>query len=351
MPSIEILSSGRIDERESAFPQAVQLPNGDILCSFNVGGGAHTTGGSDWARSLDKGETWTVEGTILPKEGTATNALKLSISSNGRTIYAYGPRNHRREGQRFGEGHNEPILCKSEDNGKTWSKPVVVSLPGDRFEISHGVLPLHSGRILAPAATLESEKTLGKQVLLGISDNNGDTWEKPSVAFEDSNGVHGYFEQKFEEIRPGLIIGTCWTHIMEGVVDVEDHFVLSRDNGLTWSEPKSTGVMGQTMTTLSLGKDRLLVMYNRRYGQQGIVMLLVTFTEDGWTVHHEGMMYDPSSARNRPQGLETGVDEFAGFEFGFPTAIHLNDNTILATNWSKENGKFGVRWTKLRVIW
>ena len=34
MPSIEIIDSGRIDERESAFPQAVQLPNGDILCSF-----------------------------------------------------------------------------------------------------------------------------------------------------------------------------------------------------------------------------------------------------------------------------------------------------------------------------
>ena len=65
MPSIEILDSGRIDERESAFPQAVQLPNGDILCSFNVGSGAHVTGGTDWARSTDGGRTWNVEGTIL----------------------------------------------------------------------------------------------------------------------------------------------------------------------------------------------------------------------------------------------------------------------------------------------
>ena len=38
MPSIQILNTGRLDERESAFPQAVQLPNGDILCSFGVGG-------------------------------------------------------------------------------------------------------------------------------------------------------------------------------------------------------------------------------------------------------------------------------------------------------------------------
>ena len=69
MPSIEILDSGRIDERESAFPQAVQLPNGDILCSFNVGGGAHVTGGTDWARSTDGGRTWNVEGDDPPARG------------------------------------------------------------------------------------------------------------------------------------------------------------------------------------------------------------------------------------------------------------------------------------------
>ena len=36
MPNIDILGSGRIDNRDSAFPQAVQLPDGDILCSFSV---------------------------------------------------------------------------------------------------------------------------------------------------------------------------------------------------------------------------------------------------------------------------------------------------------------------------
>ena len=68
MPSIEIVDSGRIDEQESAFPQAVQLPNGDILCSFNVGGGAHVTGGTDWARSTDGGRTWNVRGHSRPQD-------------------------------------------------------------------------------------------------------------------------------------------------------------------------------------------------------------------------------------------------------------------------------------------
>ena len=85
MPSIEILDTGWIDRRDSAFPQAVQLPNGDILCSFNVGGGPNVHGGTDWARSTDGGVTWRLEGTILPltTNPDATSALKLSGSADG----------------------------------------------------------------------------------------------------------------------------------------------------------------------------------------------------------------------------------------------------------------------------
>lgn len=352
MPSIEILGSGRIDERESAFPQAVQLPNGDVLCSFNVGGGASATGGTDWVRSTNGGQTWEVEGTILPRVGNATNALKLSISANGKTIYAYGARSYREEGRKFGEGRNEPVLCKSTDGGHTWSEPTVVPMMGHALlEISHGILPLKSGRLLAPGATLETQDTLGRQVIAAVSDDNGETWDRHAVVFEDPNGRDGYFEQKLAEVESGLLISTCWTTVMDGVVDKDDSFSISRDDGLTWSHPLSTGTMGQTMTPIPLGGDRLLVLYNRRYGRQGIVMNLATFTDDSWTVQFEGLMYDPGSTRDRPTDVETGVDEFSGFEFGFPTAIRLQDGTYLATNWSRENGKFGVRWTKLRIDW
>ena len=64
--SLQKVMTGRIDERESAFPQAVQLPDGDILCSFSVGGGQYVHGGTDWARSTDGGCTWHVEGQLLP---------------------------------------------------------------------------------------------------------------------------------------------------------------------------------------------------------------------------------------------------------------------------------------------
>lgn len=356
MAAIEIIDRGWIDRRDSSFPQAIQLPNGDILCSFNVGDSGFATGGSDWARSTDGGATWTVEGTILPM-GTdpfSSSLLKLSGSPDGNVIYAYGSRSYRRPDERFEDGaHTEPVLCRSMDGGRTWSDPEVIPVPVDcPLEISHGLLPLSSGRLLCPAATLPSKDRLGEQVIVTISDNGGHSWPQHAVVFQDPQGRFGYFEQKFAEIAPGRLMAVCWTVTLKDLEDQPNSFTISDDGGSTWGLALSTGIYGQTMTPIPLGGDRLLVLYNRRYGEQAIVAALVTFSDQDWTVHLEDILYDAGGDHKRPEaGLDTSLDELHEFAFGFPTAIRLKDNTFLATHWCKEEGRFGIRWTKLRLDW
>jgi hypothetical protein len=354
MPAIEILGSGRIDERESAFPQAVQLPDGDLLCSFSVGGAAHVNGGTDWARSTDGGRTWSLEGTILPLDSDTgqANFLKLTLSPDGKTIYAYGAVCDSDISIGFGHRPTRAILCRSEDGGRSWSEPSAVPMPFDcPLEISHGALALSSGRLLAPAATLPKKDRLGEEVCVAVSDDGGQTWPEHRVVLKDPAGKVGFFEQKLAEIATGRLMVTAWTVTFGEYADQPDSFAISNNNGDTWGPWRSTGIRGQTMTPIPLDSDRLLVLYNRRYGQQAVMMCLVTFTEQAWTVHYEGMMYDGKAQHERTAEVESGIDELDAFAFGFPTAIRLQDGTLLATHWSVEDGKCGIRWTKLRVDW
>ena len=125
----------------------------------------------------------------------------------------------------------------------------------------------------------------------------------------------------------------------------------SHNDGETWEPYHSTGIRGQTLSVLPLGNDRLLVLYNRRYGRQGIVMALVKFTETEWTVVEEDLLYDACGFRDVPDSGASGVDELASFQFGFPTAIRLNDGNFLVTHWCVEQGVCGIRWTRLAVTW
>ncbi len=354
MPTLEILDTTRIDERDSAFPQAVQLPDGDVLCSFSVGGGANVTGGTDWARSTDGGLTWTHEGTILPHDPRTNlaNFLKLSLARDGGTVYAYGATIDDDLTDPFGHRDADAVLCRSIDAGRTWSPPTPVPMPLDcPLEVSYAALTLQSGRLLAPAGTLPHPDRLGEHVFVAISDDGGVTWPQHSVPFHDESGKLGFFEHKFAQLPSGRVLATAWTVTLGDYRDQPNSFVLSDDDGLTWGPVHSTGIHGQTMTPLPLGDDRLLVLYNRRHGDQAIVACLVTFNEQSWQVRHEAILYDAHARYRRPEDVETGIDELDSFAFGFPTAVPLQDGNVLATHWCVEDGVCGIRATRLRIDW
>jgi hypothetical protein len=384
MPAIQILNTGRLDERESAFPQAVQLPNGDILCSFSVGGGQFVHGGTDWVRSTDGGLTWRLEGQLLPptSDPPSANFLKLSLSPDGKTIYAYGTRYWGSIDDKFGERRGEALFCVSIDNGRSWSSPQVIPMPDVPLEVSHSILSLTSGcnsvgwdsvptadrgsatqsgrspnlrsasgRLLAPTGLLVSKERLGEEVIVAISDDGGRTWPTYRTVFKDPAGKFGFWEQKLVEITPNEVLAVAWTITLGDYHDQPDSFAISRDGGWTWGPFQSTGIRGQTMTPLPLGGDRLLVLYNRRYGSQGIVAVLATFTDTAWSVHYEQLFYDARAFRDGPSTGATGVDELASFQFGFPTSIRLRDGTFLSTHWCVEQGVCGIRWTKFSIEW
>ena len=152
MPGIEVLDSGHVDRSDSAFPTVVMLDDGDLVCAYSVGGGAHVSGGTHCSRSSDGGRTWSCQGTVLEptKNPLTTNHLRLSRTANG-TILAYGQRDQKdQSGKRSRYLPCDPVLCRSSDGGRTWSAPQVIPfrIPGP-YEISNSIVVASDGAWLA----------------------------------------------------------------------------------------------------------------------------------------------------------------------------------------------------------
>lgn len=349
-PSIEIIAAGRIDDADSAFPKAIALPDGTLLCSYSNAGGAAATGGTGVSRSTDGGHTWSREADILPVrlDPPESNFLKLSRTADGRTVYAYGSASSDLEGLVFGVRPARALLCTSVDGGQTWSAPVDVPMPTRMLEISDAALVTRSGRLLAPAATID-EGRLGERVVAAISDDGGRTWPRHATVLQDPDGRLGFLEQKLTDLGDGRLLATAWTVEMDGLVDQPNHYATSTDEGLTWTAPRPIGTWGQTISATSLGGDRVLVLYNRRYGRQGVVGAVATITDRDWPIQVEVLVHDAAAERERVPGADA-IEEMLTFAFGFPTAVRLPDGDLLATWWaSLDGGPTGISWARLRI--
>jgi hypothetical protein len=137
-----------------------------VMSDIRPDGSMHPEGENHqlW-RSFDRGRSWKVAGTIprvswwpfLPKE--TTRRSHLMAFPNGAWVAAY-----RHDGP-FASGGGPLIITKSTDEGKTWSKPRAIRLPG--------VNPL--GVMLANGIGVFSYQRPGV-FLTFCADGNGDTW-------------------------------------------------------------------------------------------------------------------------------------------------------------------------------
>lgn len=342
---------------DAAFPTLVNLGNGELICGYTAKGkGPDALGGTDWSRSVDGGKTWVYEGTILPRRENPVqvNSLRLSLMSDG-SIVAYGGRDQLKgngESRSFGEDEkNEPVFCQSVNRGKNWSEASVIPTGLSRkFEISNPLVDAGNGIWLAPAATLPDSKRLGERVVVFISTDRGRTWPEYSTVFYDKEKKKGFFEQKIISLGKGRLLAAAWTVTLGEYGDLENHFALSDDYGRTWSDAKPTGIAGQTLSPMLIEKDRLLLLSNRRYGSQGVVCYFARFNNEEWQIEGESMLWDAHTGRSTEDEDKSGIEAFDDFAFGLPSAIQLGDNLYYSVHWCKEDGIFGIRWTKFHEV-
>lgn len=356
MSCLEVRESGHIIRGATAYPTVVRLSDGKLVAAYSIGGGRKATGGTDWSYSVDNGQSWMRGGTILPpkKAPPTRNSLRLSLTPIG-TLLAYGMEGDiPPEGVPFGYPvRRDPVFCVSVDSGSQWSPPkrIPTSAPGP-WEITNPIVELSDGRWLAPAATLANPQRLGERVVAFVSHDFGKTWPESISVLEDPEGTRGFFETKLIELQAGVLLATAWTFELGTHTDFESHYSVSFDGGQAWSRPSTTGIRCQTITPLWLGGTRLLVLYNRRHFQPGVVAAIVTFTpEFRWEIETEHVVWlarEPVP-QSDTQAHRRNIRELDSFAFGLPSAVRLDRHHFLAVHWCVEENQCGIRWTRIRL--
>lgn len=346
-----VINSSIIDRMDSAFPTLVKLDNGDLICGFCRGGGPEVTGGSHWSRSRNNGASWQYEGVILPpvkKNGRRiVNSLRLSRKTNGEVI-AYGQRNYISDSTKFGTLKNDAVFCISDPSVTTWSKAFPVpSNYNCPVEISNPMIMLSNGRWLSPSGLLTDKDHLGEKVIVRESCDEGRVWGKEYTVFADKMGKKGFFEPKIIETIPGRLIAFAWTVELGTYKDLDNHFAISNDSGRTWSEPRPTPISGQTLTPLWLGDNQFLLVYNYRKSPQGIKLAFAEISAQECRILKDEYLWRPKTNKN---SAKSGINSFDDFAFGLPSATRLDDETFLVVFWCKENGIFGIRQIKFRIL-
>lgn len=241
----------------------VKLKDGTLLHAFNLRYGE--TDMSQWhphyartviaqVRSKDGGRTWTSP-EVLFESNTGINASHPAIRrlSNGELGATYQRINTKPRDQwnqkewLTAVSTADKIFRYSNDEGKTWSKEILISPPGGGYWTSahDRLLVLSSGRLLQPLHSNVNMDATHIATRVAWSDDQGRSWKVSSEWLEVNDLVPGYTGDKksnFHEVA---------------IVERSDHSIFmigrtsagrlysseSRDRGETWSKPKPTSLL------------------------------------------------------------------------------------------------------------
>ena len=363
---LEIIDRGVLSRREGRgayCPCVTQLDDGSFIASQDVG---TTLGSTDHSieilRSAD-GRNWESQGLLpggianenwfyripdieqLPDGPLVMRATRFEVAQCD--VFDV-------EAEAALRG--QVLLYWSEDQGRTWSAPqlVPVDLPPDTYTWNGAggrLLCLSATRWMYPLETFRprgSDAPVDQKALAVFSSDRGQTWGELTTVADDPSGSLFWWDQMNVRLADGRLYTMLWTHVNGTSEDLPVHWVISADEGRTWSQPKPTNIRGQVCSPIGLPDGRLAAIYNFRHHPQGIRVALSqdlsTFDPDGEVVvfdaGEEASLAGPDHENFLAEHLKIG--------FGKPSGILLDDGTLLTYFWCTSEGITHTRWARLR---
>ena len=370
---LRIVDQGIISHREGRgayMPVITLLADGTFIASQHVGAALGSNDNHIEVLRSGDGRTWTNEGSIhrvgpsgergQPRDGYAYRGGRIDPVPGGRLILC-ATRFETGEGPLFDPDSEalqrpEMLVFWSGDQGHTWSDPEVVpvDLPPERYTWNGAgrLLQLTPDRWMYPLETWKPEGYDGppdQKAAAVFSSDQGRTWGELTVVADDPTGALLWWDQMCASLPDGRIYTLLWTHQYGTSVDLANHWVVSRDQGRTWSAPQPTNLRGQVCTPIPLADGRVAAIYNYRHEPQGTH---VAVTEDlsHFDVEGEVVIFDAGAEATLGRTDHANfLAEHMLIAFGKPGGVLLPDGDLLCYFWCTTGGVTHTRWVRVAV--
>jgi len=349
--------------RQAYFPNAAQLPDGTLAAACVVGEAFESVDQKTHLfLSRDGGRTWEPAGPLFPGSlgsKPTCDTAKITALPDGRLAalgYAFDRSDPERPLGNPATGgllHSEAFFVTTTGKDpRSWTTPrVIPNTLGGPVEASGPLVALAGGQWATPIANFydwEGRCAKGLQGRLLRSDDQGRTWNDRVVTLRFPGDRTTVWEQRLCELEPGHLLVISWNEDLANNRRLPNHVAFSKDNGLSFGPPVSTGIMGQTASAAYLGKGKVLALHclRRDTDAPGVYACLVDVAKGGWQVLEQERVWAPALPIRADKTL---ADVFAFVKFGQPSAIRLADGDHLMVHWQIEDGQGKILWTRLRI--
>ncbi|HOJ31691.1 MAG TPA: sialidase family protein, partial [bacterium] len=343
------------------FPSVAQLPDGKMIAVYALGEAFEAINlHTHVSFSSDNGKTWQYAGRLLNeiKNKITSDASRITALPEGNIVIltcVYDRTGHTEEGltnpDTVGFVPTSFYLIFSFDGGKTFSAPQQINPPvtGPCFELCCPVTILSDGTWLIPTSTWKAwdgSCPSGMKAIAFISTDKGKNWGEYSVVMDAYSKGIIFWESKIIEMLDGNLVAVAWAYDGKNKIDLPNHFAISKDRGRTWTEPISTDLYGQTLTSIVLKNGKLLSVY-RRMDEPGLWAAISRIEGKRWITEQQIPLW-AAKVTGLTGNTKNPATDFHVLRFGAPSMIRLLDGSIFLAFWCYEQCISIIRWFLIR---
>ncbi len=370
---MKILEHGLVydSEKEGGSRQACcctsfkQLRSGKVLASFRLGSGKDTADGNCMiAESADQGRNWKIITDRFNNEFQGASGeirvAELAELDNGQ-LAAFLIWVDRSAGAKLYNGESDSVLptkllmTLSTDGGYSWG-PCRLLNTGELAgpSISGQAITLPGKGTLVPFENFQAGSGIHSAHSLFLG-REGSLDKVLPVVRDPADTLYFFDERHAFSPETSKLTAMFWTYNIKTEKDIEIHISEGDPESLTWEKPVSTGIKGQVCQPIPLPDGRLAAFYVHRHPPGSLRLIISDDNGRNWDFHNELTVHEDDSVKQAGLNGESDYaqyweDMLTVWNFGHPTAVILEDGSLLLGYYAGPHGKcLSVHWARIKL--